>query len=153
MDFTEARNYATDYLKQMIENCGEGQFSPIAFSGHRGSGKSTELRQLEKALGPSCFMLYLDIVDFLDPLDVDYRDLFLLVCRQLLESLHMKNVSLGASLLRDVEKWFMDVTKETEESVKLSAGITTEAKAGAEIPFIARLFAKLTADAKAGRLV
>ena len=62
----------------------------------------------------------------------------------------MKNVSLGASLLRDVEKWFMDVTKETEESVKLSAGITTEAKAGAGIPFIARLFAKLTADAKAG---
>jgi hypothetical protein len=151
VDFTEARNSrATDYLKQMIENCGEGQYSPIAFSGHRGSGKSTELRQLEKALGPSCFMLYLDIVDFLDPLDVDYTDLFLLVCRQLLESLHMKNVSLGASLLRDVEKWFMDVTKETEESVKLSAGITTEAKAGAEIPFIARLFAKLTADAKAG---
>lgn len=151
VDFTEARNSrATDYLKQMIENCGDGQYSAIAFSGHRGSGKSTELRQLEKALGPSCFMLYLDIVDFLDPLDVDYTDLFLLVCRQLLASLHMNNVSLGASLLRDVEKWFMDVTKETKESVELSAGISTEAKAGGEIPFIARLFAKLTADAKAG---
>jgi hypothetical protein len=151
VDFTEARSSrATDYLKQMIENCGERQYSPIAFSGHRGSGKSTELRQLEKALGPSCFMLYLDIVDYLDPLDVDYTDLFLLVCRQLLESLHRNNVSLSANLLRDVEKWFMDVTKETKESVELSAGISTEARAGAEIPFIARLFAKLTADAKAG---
>ena len=151
VDFTQARNSrATDYLRQMVENCGEGQHSPIAFSGHRGSGKSTELRQLEQALGCSCFMLYLDIVDFLDPLDVDYTDLFLLVCRQVLESLHEHGVSLSANLLHDVEKWFMEVTKETEESVKLSAGISTEAKAGAEIPFIARLLAKLTADAKAG---
>ena len=44
----------------------------------------------------------------------------------------------------------MDVTKEDKKSVELSAGVSTEAKAGAEIPFIARLFAKLTADAKAG---
>jgi hypothetical protein len=82
--------------------------------------------------------------------DIDYTDLFLLVCRQILECLHEKKVSLSQSLLRDVEKWFMDVTKETEESVKLWAGVSTEVKAGAEIPFIARLFAKLTADAKAG---
>jgi hypothetical protein len=151
VDFTQARNSrATDYLKQMIENCGEGQHSPIAFSGHRGSGKSTELRPLEHTLGSSCFPLYMDIVDFLDPLDVDYTDLFLLVCRQVLESLHEHGVSLSANLLHDVEQWFRDVTKETEESVKLSAGISTEAKAGAEIPFIARLLAKLTADAKAG---
>lgn len=151
VNFTGARNSrATDYLKQMIENCDDGQHSPIAFSGHRGSGKSTELRQLEQALCGSCFMLYLDVVDFLDPLDVDYTDLFLVVCRQVLESLRERKVSLSASLLRDVEKWFMDVTKETEESVELSAGISTEAKAGAEIPFIARMFAKLTADAKAG---
>ncbi|MGA3327426.1 MAG: AAA family ATPase [Terriglobia bacterium] len=151
VDLTRARNSrATEYMRQTIENCGEGQYSPIVLSGHRGSGKSTELRHLEQALGRSCFMLYLDVTDFLDPQDIDYTDLFLLVCRQLLESLHEERVSLSDNLLRDVEKWFMDVTKENEESVKLSAGVSTEARAGAEIPFIARLFAKLTADAKAG---
>jgi hypothetical protein len=151
VDLMQARNSrATVYMKQTIENCAEGQYSPIVLSGHRGSGKSTELRQLEQALGSSCFMLYLDVTDFLDPQDIDYTDLFLLVCRQILESLHEKKVSLSESLLRDVEKWFMDVTKETEESVKLSAGVITGATAGVEIPFIARLFAKLTADAKAG---
>jgi hypothetical protein len=137
-------------MKQMIENCGEGQYSPVALSGHRGSGKSTELRQLEQALGSSCFMLYLDVIDFLDPQDVDYTDIFLLVCRQLLESLQKNNVPLRQGLLHDVEKWFMDVTKETEESVKLSAGISTEVKAGVAIPLVARLLAKLTADVKAG---
>ncbi len=147
----QARNSrATGYMKQTIQNCGEGQYSPMVLSGHRGSGKSTELRQLEQALGSSCFMLYIDVTDFLDPQDIDYTDLFLLVCRQILETLHGKKVSLSESLLRDVEKWFMEVTKENQESVKLSAGVSTEATAGIEIPFIARLFAKLTADAKAG---
>ena len=151
VDLTQARNSrATVYMKQTIENCGEGQYSPIALSGHRGSGKSTELRQLEQALGSSCFMLYLDVIDFLDPQDVDYTDLFLLVCRQLLESLHENKVSLSENLLHEVEKWFLDVTKETEKSVELSGGVGVEAKAGAEIPFLARLLGVITASIKAG---
>ena len=95
-------------------------------------------------------MLYLDIVDFLDPQDVDYTDLFLLVCRQLLESLHGNKVSLSENLLHEVEKWFVDVTKETEKSVELSGGVSVEAKAGAEIPFLARLLGVITASIKAG---
>ena len=58
VDLTHARNSrATEYMRLTIENCGEGQYSPIVLSGHRGSGKSTELRQLEQAVGSSCFML------------------------------------------------------------------------------------------------
>jgi len=151
VDLASARgSAATVRLRQMIENCAPGNYSPIAFSGHRGSGKSTELRQLEQALGPSCFMLYLDVNEFLDAADVDYTDLFLLISRRLLESLQEANVSLSESLLHAVEGWFKEVTEETEETVKLSAGVTTEAKAGVEIPFLARLLAKFTADAKVG---
>jgi hypothetical protein len=95
-------------------------------------------------------MLYLDVVDFLDPQDIDYTDLFLLVCRQLLESLHENNVSLSENLLHEVENWFMDVTKETEKSLELSGGVGVEAKAGAEIPFLARLLGVITASIKAG---
>ncbi|MFZ0774385.1 MAG: hypothetical protein WAN08_23410 [Candidatus Sulfotelmatobacter sp.] len=76
--------------------------------------------------------------------------MFLLVSRTLLDKLREHGVSVDAGLLKLVEQWFMTVTKETEESVKLSAGVSTEAKAGAEIPFIARLMAKFTADIKAG---
>jgi hypothetical protein len=137
-------------MKQMIENCGEGQYSPIVLSGHRGSGKSTELRQLEQALGSSCFMLYLDVADFLDPQDIDYTDLFLLVCRQILERLHENKVSLSENLLQEVEKWFVEVTKETEKSLELSGGVGVEAKAGADIPFLARLLGVITASIKAG---
>jgi len=151
VDFSAARSSrATDYLRQTIENCGECQFSPIVFSGHRGSGKSTELRQLEQALGSSCRMLYLDVVDFLDPMDVDYTDLFLLVCRQLLDRLNKENISIRENLLEEVEKWFTDVTRESEKSLELSGGVGVEAKAGSELPLVARFLGTLTASMKAG---
>lgn len=151
VDLSEARDTrATVKLKQTIENCQPDRFTAIAFSGHRGSGKSTELRRLEKQVEQSCFTLYLDVIEFLDPLDVDYTDLFLLVSRRLLEALLAQNVHLSADLLKAVEGWFTSVTKETQETVELAAGISTTAQAGAQIPFLARLLAKLTADAKVG---
>jgi len=150
VDLTEGRDSkATERLRQMIENCGAGHSSAIAFSGHRGSGKSTELRQLQHEL-VNCYAFYLDVNDYLDASDIDYTDLFLLVSRALLDRLREDGVSISTDLLKAVEGWFVSVTKQTEETVKLSAGVTTEAKAGVELPFIARLLAKLTADVKVG---
>ena len=151
VDLSQARHSrVTDYMKRMIENCASDRWSAIAFTGHRGSGKSTELHQLEQSLRGSCFTLYLDVNEFLDASDVSYTDLFLLLSRRLLDELRAQNVHLKADLLKAVEDWFTSVTKETEETLKLSAGVSTEAKAGIEIPFLAKLLAKLTADVKAG---
>lgn len=151
VDLSKARDSrATEHLRRMIENCDRGRYSAIAFSGHRGSGKSTELRQLQTALGTSCFILYLDVNEFLDTADVDYTDLFLLLSRRLLDELRDQQIVLSQHLLNAVEGWFKSVTKETEESLMLSAGVSAEASAGVEIPFIAKLLAKLTADVKAG---
>ena len=105
---------------------------------------------MEQALGSSCFMLYLDVADFLVPQDIDYTDIFLLVCRQILESLHEDKVALSENLLQEVEKWFVEVTKETEKSLELSGGVGVEARAGAEIPSLARLLGVFTASIKAG---
>ncbi|MGA7891982.1 MAG: hypothetical protein WCA49_02055, partial [Candidatus Sulfotelmatobacter sp.] len=108
VDLTVARaSKATEHLKRMITNCAEGRFSATAFSGHRGSGKSTELRRLEKELSASHYTLYLDVNDFLDAADVDYTDLFLLVSRTLLDKLREHGVSVDAGLLKLVEQWFM----------------------------------------------
>jgi hypothetical protein len=150
VDLTQAReSRAAEKLKDMIDLCEESH-AAIAFSGHRGSGKSTELLHLRDALRGSCFGIYLNIVDYLDAFDLHYTDLFLLVARRVLDELREAEIKLSSNLLSDVEAWFRTVTKETEESVALSAGVSTEAKAGVEIPFIAKLLAKLTADVKAG---
>jgi len=112
VDLSRARDSAaTVRLRQAIEKCTPGRHTAVAFSGHRGSGKSTELRQLGDALGSPCFMIFLDVGQYLDPLDVDYTDLFLLVSRQLLDALRNENVRLSENLLKDVEKWFREVTE------------------------------------------
>jgi len=150
VDLTLAReSRAGEKLKYMIELC-EGTHAAIAFSGHRGSGKSTELLHLREALKDSCFGIYLNIVDYLDAFDLHYTDLFLLIARRVLDELREAGVQVSRNLLKDVEKWFCTVTKENEQTVELSAGVSTEAQAGAEIPFVAKLLAKLTADLKAG---
>jgi energy-coupling factor transporter ATP-binding protein EcfA2 len=151
VDLSAARHsWATDHLKRMIENCAVGRHAAIAFTGHRGSGKSTELHQLRHVLSHSCFTLHLDVNDFLDASDVDYTDLFLLLSRRLLEELSDSGIGLSVDLLKGVENWFRSVTNETEESLKLSAGVSVEGQAGIQIPFLAKLLAKLTADVKAG---
>ena len=151
VELTAARgSQATLNLKKMIGFCAENRFASIAFTGHRGSGKSTELLHLQKELNTSCFSIYVDVVEFLDVFDLDYTDLFLLVARRVIDELSAAQVQLNSNLLKGVEDWFRSVTKESEESVSLSAGIATEAKAGIEIPFVARLLAKLTADLKTG---
>jgi hypothetical protein len=150
VDLTRARDSrAAEKLKDMIEFCQPGH-AAIAFAGHRGSGKSTELLSLRHAMRDSCFGIYLDIIDYLDAFDLHYTDLFLLVARRILDELREAGITLGTHLLKDVENWFCEVTKENEKTVELAAGLSTEASARAEIPFIARLLAKLTADIKVG---
>jgi len=152
VDLSDARHSrATVDMRQTIENSSAGdRFSSIIFTGHRGSGKSTELRRLQHELSKTCFTLYLDVNEFLDAADVEYTDLFLLLSQRLLEELESSGVALDANLLKAVEDWFKTVTKETEETVKFSAGVSTQVEAGIRFPFIARLLAKLTADVKAG---
>ncbi|HXJ92933.1 MAG TPA: hypothetical protein VMT20_08630 [Terriglobia bacterium] len=150
VDLTKARDSrAAEKLRDTIEFCEPGH-AAIAFAGHRGSGKSTELLSLLYAMRHLCFGIYLDIIDYLDASDLQYTDLFLLVARRVLDELREAGIKLSSGLLKDVEKWFCEVTKETEETVEFAAGVSTEASARAEIPFIARLLAKLTADIKVG---
>jgi hypothetical protein len=105
---------------------------------------------LGKNLAAQCFMLYLDIREHLDPLDVDYTDLFLLVSRQILEALRKEEVSLRPELLRDVENWFREVTKETEKKVELSGEVKAQAKAGFSFASFLGLLTEFLGHVKAG---
>jgi hypothetical protein len=150
VDLSAARASLTSAdLRRMIENCGEGQYCAIALSGHRGSGKSTELHRLKESLSTSCFTLYLDVGEFLDPRDVDYTDLFLLLCQQLVKGLAEEDIELNSRLIHDVEEWFKSVTEEKQQSVEVSAGVGAEAQAGVQSPFL-KLLGRLTASIKAG---
>ncbi|MBM4429809.1 MAG: hypothetical protein FJ026_05590 [Chloroflexi bacterium] len=86
-DFSSIRGIAVEKLiGRRLESYADNAYAYIALAGHRGSGKSTELYRVKEWAESHRYLTIYTMVDQeLDPFDVDYPDLLLLVAR-LLES-------------------------------------------------------------------
>ena len=126
----------------------EGENSTILFTGHRGSGKSTELHNLEQRWRQSYHVIYMEVDKEIDINDVAFTDLYLLVLKYVEVDLRREGIKPNTAIIRDIERWFADVTKETTESVESSVSIIGEASLGMEAPFLAKLMVKLLAQIK-----
>ena len=70
------------------------------FTGHRGSGKSTELLRLQARLEEAGYVvLYFEAEDDLDLNDLEYTDLLLSIARRVVSDLHAKGIGLPQDLL------------------------------------------------------
>jgi energy-coupling factor transporter ATP-binding protein EcfA2 len=131
-----------------------GEYSTILFAGHRGCGKSTELRLLEKKLRAQYQIIYLKTDEITDVNDVEYTDLYLLVAQYVEYKLRKINIRIDSSIIEDFESWFAEVTQETEETVESSISVEGEITLGGEssfpIPFLAKLLAKIISQIKGG---
>ena len=125
-----------------------GEFNTILFTGHRGCGKSTELKRIQSRWENDYRVTYIEFDQELDVLDAEYTDLYLLFINKVADDLTKLRLKFDSKLLERFESWFKEVTKETEETVQSSVSIETEASAGAEIPFIYKLTAKLLGQIK-----
>ena len=123
-----------------------GEFCTILFTGHRGCGKSTELRRIEKQLALEYYIVYLEADVELDINDAEYTDLYLLIIKKVADELYKLGAKFDDKLLSRFEAWFKDITQETEESVEKAISVQVEADAGFQIPFISKLLAKLLAQ-------
>ncbi|UOG91093.1 MAG: AAA family ATPase [Candidatus Thiothrix sulfatifontis] len=136
-------------IARRIERCNDGQFYQQLFTGHRGSGKSTELLRLKKELqSRNFFAIYIDVEELLDLADLDYLDVLLSIAKQTEEELRKSDIALNDELLENLGKWFEEKIIENGQSNELSAGLKTQIEAEAKIPFFAKLMASLTAEIK-----
>jgi hypothetical protein len=103
----------------------ENRFAKVAFSGHRGSGKSTELLRLEHELAGRFFPLHLYVDETLLR-DLDYTDLLLWLVDSLTREFASADMPLDRRLVDDVAEWFADVTE--EDVTTLKSGLTAEAE-------------------------
>lgn len=124
------------------------QLTKILFTGHRGCGKSTELKRIQKRWEKEYCIIYLEVNEETDINDVNYKDLYLIVMKWIEFELRQLNLKLDKSLIKNVEDWFKDVTQETEQTVEGSVSIEGEATLGPEAPFLAKLLVKLLAQIK-----
>jgi len=125
-----------------------GEFCTLLFTGHRGCGKSTELRRIQKRLESEYYIVYLEADIELDINDAEYTDLYLLIIKKIADELYKVGAKFDSQLLNSFESWFKDITKETEKSVEQGISLQVDVEAGVKIPFISKLLAKLLAQIK-----
>lgn len=122
----------------------------ILFGGHRGCGKSTELREIARELhGEQRF--YVVLLDALSQLDINnltYADVALSLAETLASRVSQDGISVEDIHLSPLRDWFKDVTQNTVFANELNAEIEAGAETDAGLPFIGRLFAKLTTSIK-----
>lgn len=89
----------------------------LLFSGHTGSGKSTELNRLMAypEIQEKYFTVHYSIRDVLDPAGLEYTDLLLSIGAQIyIKATDEANLKLEAGILDELRKWIGTI--ETEES-------------------------------------
>jgi len=125
-----------------------GDVCSILFTGHRGCGKSTELRRIQKRWETDYRIIYLEADEELDVNDADYTDLYLVLIKQVTDDLTRLRLKFDPRLLEQFESWFKEITEENEQTVEKSVSVETTVEVGFEIPFISKLLAKLLAQIK-----
>ncbi len=104
-------------------------YSKILFTGHTGSGKTTELKKLETYLNDRnrYFTVFTDIQESFQISTFEQEDLYILLISKLIEELKSKNIPFNSNKLDDLAKeWISD--KDVEDEIKKAY----EGMAGAE---------------------
>ncbi len=139
-------------LRQHLENCARlDQCASAAFIGHRGSGKSTELKRLEGELAGQFTSLHLTVDNSLQ-LDCDYTDLLLWLVDSLVNFFDKEDIKLDPKKADAVADWFAERTIETAEALKQEVALETQAEAKSKVGANFGIFAysiKLLARLKA----
>ena len=139
---------AIEGVSKILEFQEPGEFTTILFTGHRGCGKSTELKRIQHRWKQDYRVIYLEADEETDINDADYTDLYLIVIKKVEYELRRLGHKVDPRLLANIEDWFKEVIKEDERSVESSISLEGEATLGAEAPFLAKLMIKLLAQIK-----
>lgn len=76
--------------------------SKVLFTGHRASGKTTELRRLMFMSEDDYFVVYFSAMDELELADIDYKDVLLLMVLQTLRSIEERGIEIGEDIVEDM---------------------------------------------------
>ncbi len=120
-------------------------------AGHRGCGKSTELRGLQRSLeDKGYFVVRFEVDNDIDLEDTEPTDILLAMIRNLESGLREANLILDPKLLDDFLLWFGEVVLEKTERSAIEAELRSEIGIGGEIPLLAKLLARFTGQLKTG---
>jgi hypothetical protein len=122
----------------------------LLFGGHRGCGKSTELRRLAAKLdGPERYLVvFVDALVEVDIHNLRYSDLLLAQAKALVAALEARRVPIDPVHVARLEDWFKERVEAQAKTRELAAEIRAGAQAKAGLPWVGRLFAGLTSSVR-----
>jgi len=112
------------------------------FTGHRGSGKTTELARLEERLRPTHTVVRFSVESLLNLGDVNYADLLVVLGLQVFQAARQSGIELDEQRLHDLLFWYTTHVFEQGERGGLESEVGGELNA-----LIAKFNIKLTTDA------
>ena len=86
----------------------------LLFSGHLGSGKSTELQKIMERFDnkEDFLIIFFDAVELLNPYDIEYSDVLFAISAVLYQKLIEKKIKLDKRLVNELENFTIEITKE-----------------------------------------
>ncbi|MEQ8756485.1 MAG: hypothetical protein RID09_23630 [Coleofasciculus sp. G1-WW12-02] len=111
VDLSAVRNTeAIEGVSARLDFLEPAEFSSILFTGHRGCGKSTELRRIQHRWDAEYRVIYLEADAELDINDADYTDLYLIITKKVADELYKLGAKFDTQLLHNFESWFKQIT-------------------------------------------
>ena len=116
------------------------------FCGHRGCGKSTELRRIRNDLHAAdvYYVAFADASRELDPNNLRYQDVLLHLAATLTRQLEDDGVSIDPVHLERLQSWFDQRVQEQSEIEELTSQVKTGAQVAAGLPYLGRLLAEIS---------
>ena len=98
----------------------------LLFTGYRGTGKTTELYQLQNRIKNDYEVFYFDAERELDVNNLALTDLLLAIAKKTVEGMTEADYRLSDNLLEEVGDWFFERVLEKSEAIAAEAGTKAE---------------------------
>ena len=120
------------------------------FCGHRGSGKSTELRNLRSQFHDANLyhVVFADAAEELDVHNLRYQDVLLHLAAKLAEQLEAANCGIDTMHLEPLYEWFTERVEKREQTRQFAQESKGDLEAAPSIPFLAKVYGKVSVACK-----
>lgn len=135
--FSEKKIYKYLNINPTSKECNKiSQTLKLFLSGHRGTGKTTELLKLKNEIdNTTCyFTIFCDLSDEeLDVNNIDFVDIVILILEKLIKALKDKNIDIPKANIKPFYEWYNERITEINNATDESASIEVEGKVGIDL--------------------
>lgn len=135
--FNEKKIYKYLNINPITKECNKiSQTLKLFLSGHRGTGKTTELLKLKNEIDDTTcyFTIFCDLSDEeLDVNNIDFVDIVILILEKLIKALKDKNIDIPKVNIKPFYEWYNERITEINNATDESASIEVEGKVGIDL--------------------